>query len=92
MKCPACGFDSPEGAQWCDFCKEPFFKKAPKPTPARPTSGGVIPSEFAALDAGERIPIIPKWVRLVSWGFLALWALVGLIVFGFYIAKKGFGF
>ena len=34
-KCPACKFDSPEGAAWCDFCKEPFQKKA-KPHPEAP--------------------------------------------------------
>jgi hypothetical protein len=35
-KCPACAFDSPEGAAWCDFCKEPFLKKAkPAPAPAK---------------------------------------------------------
>src|SRR5258705_162095 len=27
LKCPACGFDSPEGAAFCDMCKEPFKKK-----------------------------------------------------------------
>src|SRR5262245_21735922 len=41
VKCPACGFDSPDAAQWCDFCKEPFAKKAakqaaPAPSPAPP--------------------------------------------------------
>ncbi len=38
MKCPACGFETPEAHGYCDFCKEPFRKKpepakAPKPQP-----------------------------------------------------------
>ncbi|MFH1724694.1 MAG: hypothetical protein ABII00_08735 [Elusimicrobiota bacterium] len=28
MKCPACGFETPDAQGWCDFCKEPFRKKA----------------------------------------------------------------
>ena len=27
-KCPACGFESPADAAFCDFCKEPFRTKA----------------------------------------------------------------
>lgn len=26
--CPVCGFDSADGALYCDFCKEPFVKKS----------------------------------------------------------------
>jgi hypothetical protein len=40
VKCPACGFDTPEEQGYCDFCKEPFRIKKPapqsKPEPARP--------------------------------------------------------
>jgi hypothetical protein len=40
MKCPSCGFDSPEGASWCDFCKHPFKreKSAPARAPSAPSS------------------------------------------------------
>lgn len=35
VKCKACGFDSADGADWCEMCKEPFHKKVPaKPAPA----------------------------------------------------------
>lgn len=36
VRCNACGFDSADDAQWCDFCKEPFRKKsaAAEPAPA----------------------------------------------------------
>lgn len=34
VKCPACGFDSPDEAKWCDFCKEPFRKKTTDAAPA----------------------------------------------------------
>ena len=30
MKCPACGFETPDGQAWCDFCKHPFRPKAGK--------------------------------------------------------------
>ena len=41
LKCPSCGFDSPEGAKWCDFCKEPFRRKeAPPPAPAAAPAPG----------------------------------------------------
>lgn len=33
MKCPACSMETPEDQGYCDFCKEPFRKKAP-PEPA----------------------------------------------------------
>ncbi|MCX5788147.1 MAG: hypothetical protein NTX64_06515 [Elusimicrobia bacterium] len=103
MKCPACGFDSPEGAEWCDFCKEPFRKKkAPKPPPAplppapapaeaKPADSGSVPSEFTGFETGERIPIVPGWVRIAAWGFLALWALLPLLVFGLYLGRKALG-
>ncbi len=34
VKCPACGFDSPDEALYCDFCKEPFKKHAATKAPA----------------------------------------------------------
>lgn len=39
MKCPACGFETPDSQAWCDFCKEPFKGKgssAAAPPPALP--------------------------------------------------------
>ncbi|MFH2204099.1 MAG: hypothetical protein ABIJ96_13345 [Elusimicrobiota bacterium] len=37
MKCPACGFETPDAQHWCDFCKEPFRKKEePRAVPAQP--------------------------------------------------------
>lgn len=30
IRCPACGFESPDNSKWCDFCKESFVRK-PKP-------------------------------------------------------------
>ena len=105
IKCPACGFDSPEGAEWCDFCKEPFRKKVRRPPPqppapvpqaavppeARLEGNGSLPPDFAGFDSGERIPVPPRWVRAAAWGFLALWALLALLVFGFYLGKKALG-
>jgi hypothetical protein len=47
-KCPACGFDSPDGAQWCDMCKEPFQKKTTRPTPAAAAAAHAAAAELAA--------------------------------------------
>jgi hypothetical protein len=109
MKCPACAFESPDEAEWCDFCKEPFRKKAaspPPPTAAKPTpaapafdaatlssprkaeKNGSLPPEFAHLDPGERIPILPPWVRLAAWGLLTFWFVAAMVVFGYYFGKK----
>ncbi|MFA6029333.1 MAG: hypothetical protein WC969_05740 [Elusimicrobiota bacterium] len=33
MKCPACGFETPDAQGWCDFCKEPF-RRTQKDAPA----------------------------------------------------------
>lgn len=27
MKCPACGMETSDAQEWCDFCKEPFRRK-----------------------------------------------------------------
>ena len=94
MKCPACKMETPEELGYCDFCKEPFRRKAPEPAPkvrdtvavppevmaklleaknqASVEAAGPIPPEFAALDAGERIPEFPPHVRKLAWAFLAL--------------------
>lgn len=100
MKCPACGFDSPDDAAWCDFCKEPFRKRSPQPSelepgrppapvPAEPKRNGAPRlEEFAHLDAGERMPILPSWVRGVAIAIVAIWLLVGFVVLGFYVGKQ----
>ena len=98
MKCPACGFDSADGAQWCDFCKEPFNKKkAPQPVPASPTPApgpllpkgaeALIPPEFVGLDAGEKVPTLPRWVRPAAWAIVALWVVWGVALLGYYLGK-----
>jgi hypothetical protein len=60
VKCKACGFDSADGADWCEMCKEPFHKKLPaKPAaaaaapaakpPAQNLADAQAAAEFAAL-------------------------------------------
>ena len=96
MKCPACGFDSPDDAAWCDFCKEPFRKGPPPPrlsppaTPPVPEGkrNGAPPAEFAHLDPGERIPTMPPWVRLAAWAFVGFWFVWGMVLLGFYLGKQ----
>ncbi|MBI4346381.1 MAG: hypothetical protein HY553_05975 [Elusimicrobia bacterium] len=83
MKCPACGFENPDEAGWCDFCKEPFRRAK-----AAPANGAHDVADFKDLDAGERIPTIPAWVRWFAWGFLGLWFLWGMILLGFYLGKQ----
>ncbi|MFA6003998.1 MAG: hypothetical protein WC881_08010 [Elusimicrobiota bacterium] len=64
IKCPACGFTSPESAQWCDFCKEPFNKKRAVPavkestpqTPAAPTPPAAPPAAQPAVSPTETSP------------------------------------
>lgn len=45
-KCPSCGFDSADDAAWCDFCKEPFVKKAKAAAP--PPADSAAPPVSAA--------------------------------------------
>lgn len=75
VKCPSCGFDSAEGAAWCEMCKEPFGK--PKPDEDL--------KKLAALE--ERLPTIPRWARLGAWVFLGLWVIFLLSLLGAYFAK-----
>lgn len=49
MKCPACGMETPEAQGFCDFCKEPFRKKAPPPEPRREEKVAVPPEVMAKL-------------------------------------------
>ncbi len=70
VKCPACGFESPEGAQWCDFCKEPFNKK-PKPAPAPAVASPPLklpppPLPSASQDVAAGIP--PEFAGLDTGG------------------------
>jgi len=42
VKCPACGFETPDGQAWCDFCKEPFRTKSGPQQKAVPVSPDVL--------------------------------------------------
>lgn len=98
MKCPACGFESADDAAWCDFCKEPFRKKPAEPSaappppaapaPSGPPPAGHIPDEFAHLDPGERVPVLPPSVRYAAWAFLAIWFIFGMMVMGYWLGRK----
>lgn len=109
MKCPACKMETPEELGYCDFCKEPFRRKAPEPEPkpketvavppevmakvleaktqASAKAAGPIPPEFAALDAGERIPQFPPHVRKLAWAFLALVVFAGSLGLVYMLAR-----
>ena len=78
-KCPACGFESPDGAICCDFCKEPFRRSRPAPEKAAAPPGG-IPPEFQGLDTGGSIPPVPPWLRYAAWAVLAA-CLVAIMAF-----------
>lgn len=68
VKCPSCGFDSPESAQWCDFCKEPFRRKEAKlpespPLPAAPPGPKLtyrVPPTVAAQERAKSSPAADK--------------------------------
>ena len=103
VKCPACGFESADGASWCDFCKEPFRKagRAPAPAPspeaAAPQAAGEkkqglpwdeIPSEILALDSGGKIPSLPPWVRRAAWAVLGAWVIMLMVLVGAYLGRQ----
>ena len=77
VKCAACGCESPDGAAWCELCKEPFDK------PRKPADPGPIPPEFLALDQGGKIPELPGWVR-----HAAVAAAVGLAALGWLMGRS----
>jgi hypothetical protein len=52
MKCPACGFETPDSQAWCDFCKEPFKK----PTPKAPAAAASAPAAAAPVDPAPAAP------------------------------------
>ncbi|MDD5657453.1 MAG: hypothetical protein PHF00_09405 [Elusimicrobia bacterium] len=100
VKCPACGFESPDGASWCDFCKEPFAKKAAPPEiPDAPPSG---PSKEvlarAAQDAAlardllrsdqDKIPAAPDWLRWAAWLLLGAVVIFAMTMLGIFLAKR----
>jgi hypothetical protein len=74
VKCPSCGFDSPEGALFCDFCKEPFAKKK-KADPL----AGLSTEEILKKDLPPRAEP-PAWLRPLAWTFLALILAVAAVV------------
>jgi len=91
VKCPACGFESPDPAQWCDFCKEPLRRErraapAPDQKAGEPKKG--IPAEFLALDTGGTIAHAPSWLRYAAWSVLAAWFVVVMALLGAYLARQ----
>jgi uncharacterized membrane protein YvbJ len=78
VKCPSCGFESAEGAQWCDMCKQPFNKAKP-----------VTPDDFLKKLASEeqKVPPVPAWARMAAWVFLGIWVIFGFILMGALLAR-----
>lgn len=54
VKCPTCRFESPDGAEWCEFCKEPFRRKG---TPTKPPDPASVESSLES--DSEKMPEIP---------------------------------
>jgi len=92
LKCPACGFESAEGAQWCDFCKEPFAKKRPQaaspaaPAPAAPAPvpislEGLPPEAVEKLSAGLTPDQEEKLPLAPRWLRPLALAFVGIVLF-----------
>lgn len=50
MKCPACGFETPDGQAWCDFCKHPFRAKPEKDPPSEKKPALLSPDVLLKLD------------------------------------------
>lgn len=96
VKCPACGCETPDSAQWCGFCKEPF-RKASRPASAGPSPAAqikaedpwtAIPPEFRALDTGGNIPALPAWCRYAAWAAFGAWIIAMMTLLGFYLAQQ----
>ena len=82
-------------------------KAAPAPPPAAPPPAAApaqpklskeellakVPAELIASEDEEKIPVIPKWVRILCWIFLGVWFLWGMIlggiIYGRYKARHG---
>ncbi|MBI5240469.1 MAG: hypothetical protein HY926_08340 [Elusimicrobia bacterium] len=91
-KCPACGFESPDGSLCCDFCKEPFRRDRPVPAPKKPAEPRKeIPEEFLRLDSGGSIPRVPPWLKYAAWTVLAAWFVIIMTLIGIYLAKQNGG-
>lgn len=97
-KCPSCGFESAEGAPFCDFCKEPFrkAKAASVPVPsedAKRLLAGLPPELLAKIPPQllsakeEKLPPVEPWVRYAAWGFLGFWLIAGFITAGIWAAR-----
>ena len=76
--------ESPDGSLFCDFCKEPFAKKA-KPKEKNPLEGltkeqlAEIPPE-QLLKSEEPTPAAPPWLRTAAWAFFAAWLIGGALI------------
>lgn len=73
MKCPACGFETPDEQAWCDFCKEPLRKRKPaapeaKTAAPQPPEGAALEAKTAApVPAAKSVPVPEEvWQRLMS--------------------------
>ncbi|MBI5202614.1 MAG: hypothetical protein HY925_13570 [Elusimicrobia bacterium] len=91
--------ESAAEAAWCDFCKEPFKKVlkdspessipgAPPPAPVKLNGKPLSNINLRGLDPGERIPVLPPWARYAAWAFLAMWAIGGALLLGYYAAAE----
>lgn len=96
VKCPSCGFESADGAQWCDMCKQPFNKARPaaaqavKDPPKAPEDLKKAPADelLKKLASEEqKVPPVPPWARMAAWVFLGMWIIFGCILAGVYMAR-----
>ncbi len=103
MKCPSCGFDSPDDAPYCDLCKEPFRRPARRaPAPAAPAvpapaagARELPPAVAAQLDeqlalaqGQDKLPAAPPWLKTFAWVFLGIWLATGLVVAGMLLSRR----
>jgi hypothetical protein len=92
LRCPSCKFESPDGALYCDFCKEPFVKKVkkaaspPAPLLADPLAG-IPPEKVLDMPAADLLKAdLPKtvegppWLRPLAWIFLVVWLVAGSLI------------
>lgn len=84
--------DSPDGAAWCDFCKEPFQKKAAaKPAAPAPEVAALkalpaeellkrLPDELKRDAEKEKIEGFPPWLITAARLFLVFWVFLLIAV------------